>query len=110
LLGQRLEFGNGFAAARYRHALTLSDAVHNFMNASPANATVSHRGQTTLPASIRKRWGLEDGGQIGVVDLGSAALLVPGGIAVAKAELSNVLRDHYEAGLSKIDDAELQDQ
>lgn len=40
---------------------------------------VSVRGQLSLPAEIRRRWGLERGGPVEVVDLGDAVLLVPGG-------------------------------
>ena len=43
------------------------------------NAKISHRGQTSLPADLRHRWGLDDGGDIGFIDLGEAALIVPGG-------------------------------
>jgi bifunctional DNA-binding transcriptional regulator/antitoxin component of YhaV-PrlF toxin-antitoxin module len=73
-------------------------------------AKVSHRGQTSLPAELRHRWGIDDGGEVAFIDLGGAALVVPGGIGVAKAELRRVLRDRYEAGLAAIDDADLADQ
>src|SRR4051812_35764534 len=36
-----------------------------------ANAKVSGRGQTSLPAELRRRWGIADGGEVGVNDLGS---------------------------------------
>lgn len=75
-----------------------------------ANARVSHRGQTSLPAELRRRWGIEAGGEIGFVDLGDAALVVPGGIAVARQELRRVLRDRYEIGVAAIDDPDLADQ
>ncbi len=74
------------------------------------SAKVSHRGQTSLPAELRRRWGIADGGEIGVIDLGDAALIVPGGIRVARAELRRVLRDRYDAGLDAIDDSDLADQ
>ena len=73
-------------------------------------AKVSHRGQTSLPAELRHRWGIDDGGEVAFIDLGGAALVVPGGIAVAKAELSRVLRERYEDGLAGIDDPDLADQ
>lgn len=75
-----------------------------------ANAKVSHRGQTNVPAPLRRRWGLEHGGEIGFVDLGGAALIVPGGVDAAQAELRRVLRDRYEAAVSAIDDRDLIDQ
>jgi bifunctional DNA-binding transcriptional regulator/antitoxin component of YhaV-PrlF toxin-antitoxin module len=74
------------------------------------NARVSHRGQTSLPAELRRRWGIEHGGEVGFIDLGDAALVVPGGAAVARRELRRVLRDRYELGLASIDDPELADQ
>jgi bifunctional DNA-binding transcriptional regulator/antitoxin component of YhaV-PrlF toxin-antitoxin module len=74
------------------------------------NARVSHRGQTSLPAELRRRWGIEQGGEVGFIDLGDAALVVPGGSAVARQELRRVLRDRYDAGLASIGDPDLADQ
>jgi len=74
------------------------------------NARVSHRGQTSLPAPLRHRWGLEHGGTIGVIDLGDAALIVPGGLDAARRELQSVLRDRYSDGLDLLDDPDLADQ
>jgi len=78
--------------------------------ASTTSARVSHRGQTSLPADLRHRWGIEEGGEICFVDLGDAALIVPGGVAVARRELRRVLRDRYEEGIAAIDDPDLADQ
>ena len=74
------------------------------------NAKVSSRGQTSLPAELRRRWGIEDGGEIGFIDLGNSALVVPGGLEAAKRELWRVLRERYEIGLAMIDDPDLADQ
>lgn len=71
---------------------------------------MSHRGQTNVPADLRRRWGIEDGGEVGFVDLGDAALMVPGGSAAARVELHRVLGDRYEAGLALVDDPDLVDQ
>ena len=73
-------------------------------------AKVSHRGQTSLPADLRRRWGIEDGGEVGFIDLGDAALVVPGGLGDARHELRRVLRDRYEKGLLAIDEPDLADQ
>lgn len=72
-------------------------------------AKVSHRGQTSLPAHLRHRWGIEDGGEVAFLDLGDAALILPGGIAAAQAELRRVLFDEggYEAAVAGIDDPDL---
>ncbi len=75
-----------------------------------STAKVSHRGQTSLPAELRRRWGIGEGGEVGFVDLGDAALIVPGGIGAARAELHRVMAERYEAGLAAIDDPELADQ
>jgi AbrB family looped-hinge helix DNA binding protein len=40
---------------------------------------VSARGQLSLPADIRRRWGIERGGSVEIVDLGESVLLLPGG-------------------------------
>ena len=74
------------------------------------NAKVSHRGQTSLPAELRRRWHIDEGGEVGFIDLGEAALVVPGGLAVARRELQRVLRNRYEAGLASINDPDLADQ
>ncbi|HUJ65549.1 MAG TPA: AbrB/MazE/SpoVT family DNA-binding domain-containing protein [Acidimicrobiales bacterium] len=41
---------------------------------------VSERGQMALPAQIRHRWGLDEGGIIGWIELDDSILLVPGGL------------------------------
>src|SRR5262249_3531135 len=51
----------------------------------------------------RRRW------RVGFIDLGDAVMIVPGGLAAARAELRSVLRDEYEAGVAAIDDADLSD-
>lgn len=78
--------------------------------ATVVNAKVSHRGQTTVPAELRHRWEIVDGGDVGFIDLGGAALIVPGGLDAARAELRRVLADRYDAGLATIDDPDLADQ
>jgi bifunctional DNA-binding transcriptional regulator/antitoxin component of YhaV-PrlF toxin-antitoxin module len=75
-----------------------------------STSSVSHRGQTSIPAELRHRWGIDEGGEIGFVDLGDAALIVPGGAKVARAELARVLRHRYDDGLSTINDPDLIDQ
>ena len=75
-----------------------------------SNARVSHRGQTSLPAELRHRWGIDEGGEVGFIDLGDAALIVPGGVTAARRELRRVLADRYEVGLASLNDPELADQ
>lgn len=83
---------------------------YNAHVAATSNARVSHRGQTNLPAELRHRWGIDDGGEVGIIDLGGAALIVPGGVSAARRELRRVLADRYEQGLAAIVDPDLVDQ
>jgi len=71
---------------------------------------VSNRGQTSLPAQLRHRWGIETGGDVAFVDLGDSALILPGGMDQAKAELKRVLAERYNSGLAAISDPDLADQ
>ena len=91
--------------------LALYDAMtYNAGMASTSNARVSHRGQTSLPADLRHRWGIESGGEIGFIDLGQAALVVPGGLQLARKELRRVLQYRYSQGIAAINDPDLADQ
>ena len=74
------------------------------------SAKVSNRGQTSLPAELRHRWGIESGGEVAFIDLGDAALVLPGGTDRARNELRRVLAERYESGLALIDDPDLADQ
>lgn len=47
---------------------------------------------------------------MGIVDLGDAALIVPGGIDAARSELRRVLRARYETGLAQIEVPDLADE
>jgi bifunctional DNA-binding transcriptional regulator/antitoxin component of YhaV-PrlF toxin-antitoxin module len=81
------------------------------MTSAVSTARVSNRGQTSLPAALRHRWGIDEGGEVAFVDLGHAALVVPGGIGVARDELRRVLLDGgYERGVALLDDPDLADQ
>ena len=97
------------AAAQEPSRLVDADLLQCITVNTVSTAKVSHRGQTSLPASLRRRWGIEEGGVVAFVDLGDAALILPGGIAAAEAELRRVLFDHggYEAAVAAIDDPDL---
>ena len=73
-------------------------------------AKVSHRGQTSVPAELRRRWGIDGGGDLGFIDLGGAALVVPGGIDGARRELRRVLSERYDAAVDTLTDPDLADQ
>lgn len=40
---------------------------------------VSTNGQMSVPAAVRRRWGLDHGGRVTVIDLGDAVVLLPPG-------------------------------
>lgn len=40
---------------------------------------VSGSGQMSVPAEVRRRWGLTEGGRVTVVDLGEIVVLLPPG-------------------------------
>ena len=69
---------------------------------------VSERGQMALPAQIRHRWGLDQGGVIVWVDLGDAVLLVPGGLNELRDELLGGA--DWEAACAGFGDSELANQ
>jgi bifunctional DNA-binding transcriptional regulator/antitoxin component of YhaV-PrlF toxin-antitoxin module len=73
---------------------------------SVVTSKVSHRGQTSLPAELRHRWGIHDGGEVAFIDLGDAALILP----AARAEILRVYRlGVYEDGIAALTDQDLAD-
>lgn len=72
---------------------------------------ISSRGQMSLPASTRRRWGLDDGGDVGYLDLGGAVVLVPGGVDQLRAALLDAVgEDIWERARSGFGDPDLADQ
>jgi bifunctional DNA-binding transcriptional regulator/antitoxin component of YhaV-PrlF toxin-antitoxin module len=69
---------------------------------------VSSRGQMSLPASARHRWGLDDGGEVGYLDVGDAVVIVPGGVRrLRTALLDSVSNADWEAARDGFGDADL---
>ena len=69
---------------------------------------MSERGQMSLPARARRRWGLEGGGSVGYLDIGEAVLLVPGGVERLRRELLGSVSDQdWEAARAGFGDPEL---
>lgn len=68
---------------------------------------VSSRGQMSLPASARHRWGLEEGGEVAFLDVGDAIVIVPGGVNQLRAALLQAVGDddweHARAGFGDPD-------
>jgi bifunctional DNA-binding transcriptional regulator/antitoxin component of YhaV-PrlF toxin-antitoxin module len=69
---------------------------------------VSERGQMALPAQTRHRWGLDQGGVLGWVDLGDSVLLVPGGLSRLRSEILSSA--DWDAARSGFGDPELANQ
>lgn len=72
---------------------------------------VSSRGQMSLPAAARHRWGLDEGGDVGYLDLGDAVVLIPGGVDQLRAALLDAVSDDvWESARSGFRDPDLADQ
>ncbi len=68
---------------------------------------VSASGQMSVPAAVRHRWQLDDGGPVDVIDLGFGVLTVPAG--KAQLLLGDLLsrEDHAAFVASLADDPDL---
>ena len=72
---------------------------------------ISSRGQMSLPASARHRWGLDEGGDVGYLDLGDAVVLIPGGVDKLRASLLDAIDDDiWQEARNGFGDPELADQ
>lgn len=67
---------------------------------------VSKSGQMSVPADVRRRWGLTDGGRVTVVDLGEAVVLLPPG--ARQRLLGDALSaEEYRRFVEQLDDPDL---
>jgi len=64
---------------------------------------VSTSGQLSLPAAGRRRWHLEDGGRVDVLDLGFGVLALPEGHAAQLLDRILPAAAHYKAVASEQD-------
>ena len=76
--------------------------------AQTGEVKVSERGQMALPAQARHRWGLDEGGIVGWIDMGDSVLLVPGGLQQVRSEL--LANADWESARSGFGDSELANQ
>ena len=60
---------------------------------STGDVRVSQRGQMSLPADARHRWGLDGGGEVGYLDIGDAVILIPGGVDDLRQRLLEALTE-----------------
>ena len=87
------------------------NALYDACMSESGDLRVSSRGQMSLPAEARRRWGFEDGGTVGYLDLGDSILLVPGGVQKLRAELfSAITEDDWRADRRGFGDPDLADQ
>jgi AbrB family looped-hinge helix DNA binding protein len=72
---------------------------------------VSARGQLSLPADARRRWGLEDGGEVELFDLGNCVVMLPTGPNSARAAVARALpADRYRRYVEAVTDPDLRDE
>jgi len=67
---------------------------------------VSKSGQMSVPADVRRRWGLSEGGRVTVVDLGDAVVLLPPG-ARQKLLGEALSAEQHRAYVESLDDPDL---
>ena len=67
---------------------------------------VSRSGQMSVPAGVRRRWGLTEGGRVAVVDLGDAVVLLPPG-ARQRLLVAALSSDDHLAFVNSLDDPDL---
>ena len=71
-----------------------------------AEFLVSKSGQMSVPAEVRRRWGLTGGGRVTVVDLGDAVVLLPPG-ARQKLLGEALSAEEHQAFVKSLDDPDL---
>jgi bifunctional DNA-binding transcriptional regulator/antitoxin component of YhaV-PrlF toxin-antitoxin module len=64
---------------------------------------VSTSGQMSLPAAVRHRWNLDQGGQVEVLDLGFGVLTVPAGYSSGLLDEILPAASHYAAVADETD-------
>ena len=64
---------------------------------------MSSSGQMSLPAAVRHRWNLDNGGPVDVIDLGFGVLTVPRG-AGQRLLGDLVSRDSHSAFVAQLED------
>lgn len=74
--------------------------------AMPAEFLVSTSGQMSVPAAVRHRWGLDQGGSVTVFDLGEAVVLLPSGARQQLLGAALSAEDHLQF-VRSLDDPDL---
>lgn len=73
--------------------------------AMPVEFLVSTSGQMSVPAAVRRRWGLDEGGRVTVIDLGDALVVLPAGARQQLLAAALSAEDHlrFVAGIEDPD-------
>jgi AbrB family looped-hinge helix DNA binding protein len=71
-----------------------------------AEFLVSKNGQMSVPAPVRHRWGLDNGGRVTVIDLGDAVVLMPQG-ARERILADALSADEHRVFVESLDDPDL---
>lgn len=74
--------------------------------ADAAEYLVSSSGQMSVPAAVRRRWGLDAGGRVTVIDLGEAVVLLPPGAVGRLLDSALSAEDHLRF-VRDLDDPDL---
>ncbi|GAC1380984.1 MAG: hypothetical protein NVSMB4_09680 [Acidimicrobiales bacterium] len=74
--------------------------------AAAVDFLVSSSGQMSVPAAVRRRWGLDHGGRVTVIDLGDAVILLPPGGRAGLLGAALSAEDHV-AFVTALDDPDL---
>ncbi len=74
--------------------------------AMPVEFLVSTSGQMSVPAAVRRRWGLDEGGRVTVIDLGDALVVLPAGARQELLAAALSAEDHLRF-VAAIDDPDL---
>lgn len=72
----------------------------------PMEYLVSRSGQMSVPANVRHRWGLTDGGRVTVVDMGDAVVLLPPG-ARRKLLAGAMSAEEHQRFVASLEDPDL---
>lgn len=81
---------------------------YNLTMSNTGDLRVSARGQMSLPAAVRHRWGLDEGGEVGYVDIGDALVIVPGGVNQLRRKLlESIGAEDWAEARSGFGDSEL---
>ncbi len=76
-----------------RYKVSAGNALYDAEMSTTGELKVSSRGQMSLPATARHRWGLDGGGEVGYLDIGDAMIIVPGGIERLRRALFDEVSD-----------------